>query len=86
MAELQPLMPSTDGASSAMTVQPQGEPEPVPITDQEVGDYREQDRYLPVSHGFLRTMRSYDARQMYSCSYVDRQRRKDNEILCPTLC
>ncbi|TCD71008.1 hypothetical protein EIP91_000506 [Steccherinum ochraceum] len=25
-------------------------PEPAPITEQEVGEYREQDRFLPVLH------------------------------------
>lgn len=29
-------------------MQPQDTPEPVPITEQEVGEYREQDRFLPV--------------------------------------
>ena len=30
-------------------------PEPAPITEQEVGEYREQDRFLPVRH-FLRCL------------------------------
>jgi hypothetical protein len=47
MAELHPIMPLTDGASG-IPIPPQETPEPVPITDQEVGEYREQDRFLPV--------------------------------------
>ncbi|RXW18679.1 hypothetical protein EST38_g7174 [Candolleomyces aberdarensis] len=50
MAELHPLMPSTDGTAVSVTVQPQDAPEPVPITDQEVGEYREQDRHLPIAN------------------------------------
>jgi hypothetical protein len=53
MAELYPLMPSTDGALGSIIVEPQDAPAPVPITDQEVGEYREQDRYLPVRDVFL---------------------------------
>ena len=48
MAELHPLKPSTDGALGSIIVEPQDAPTPIPITDQEVGEYREQDRYLPV--------------------------------------
>ncbi len=46
-----PIAPQTDSSGNAPeTVQPLPEPlEPVPITEQEVGEYREQDRYLPVS-------------------------------------
>jgi nuclear transcription Y subunit beta len=45
------IAPQTDGSGSAPE-QAQQQPdatEPVPITEQEVGEYREQDRYLPVS-------------------------------------
>ena len=45
------IAPQTDGSGNAPEqAQPQPEAtEPVPITEQEVGEYREQDRYLPVS-------------------------------------
>ena len=45
------IAPQTDGSGSAPE-QAQQQPdatEPPPITEQEVGEYREQDRYLPVS-------------------------------------
>lgn len=50
MSELQPIVPreeSNDGGS--LTVAQQDTAEPTPITEQEVGEYREQDRFLPVS-------------------------------------
>ncbi|KAF8325710.1 histone-fold-containing protein [Amanita rubescens] len=38
-------------ASDASTpVQANESPEPAPITDQEVGEYREQDRFLPIAN------------------------------------
>ena len=45
------IAPQTDGSGNEPEqVQQQPDtPEPVPITEQEVGEYREQDRYLPVS-------------------------------------
>jgi len=43
MSELQPIVSAQDDA----VVQPD-DAEPAPITDQEVGEYREQDRFLPV--------------------------------------
>ena len=45
------IAPQSDGSGNPPE-QVQQEPdatEPVPITEQEVGEYREQDRYLPVS-------------------------------------
>jgi len=53
MSELQPIIPRDDSHTgqappAALHMPPQETPEPVPITDQEVGEYREQDRYLPV--------------------------------------
>jgi nuclear transcription Y subunit beta len=45
------IAPQTDGSGNAPE-QAQQQPdaaEPVPITEQEVGEYREQDRFLPVS-------------------------------------
>jgi hypothetical protein len=45
------IAPQTDGSSNPpeQVEQQPDAPEPVPITEQEVGEYREQDRYLPVS-------------------------------------
>ena len=42
------IAPLSDG-SSAPPESTQDAPEPAPITEQEVGEYREQDRFLPVS-------------------------------------
>ncbi|KAF9487752.1 transcriptional activator [Pleurotus eryngii] len=49
---LQPIIPaSQDGAAlRAVTADSQEAPEPAPITDQEVGEYREQDRFLPIAN------------------------------------
>jgi len=48
MSELQPIIPAQpdDGTLAS----PQEAPEPAPITDQEVGEYREQDRFLPIAN------------------------------------
>jgi hypothetical protein len=45
------IAPQTDSSGNAPeSAQPSPDStEPVPITEQEVGEYREQDRYLPVS-------------------------------------
>jgi hypothetical protein len=46
------IAPQTDNSSHAPEATQQQTPDaadPVPITEQEVGEYREQDRYLPVS-------------------------------------
>ncbi|KAF8488923.1 histone-fold-containing protein [Russula emetica] len=46
------IAPQTDGSGNAPE-QAQQQPdatEPVPITEQEVGEYREQDRYLPIAN------------------------------------
>jgi hypothetical protein len=45
------IAPQTDSSGNApeSTQQSPDPTEPVPITEQEVGEYREQDRYLPVS-------------------------------------
>lgn len=50
-----PIAPQTDSSGNAPETvqQPPEPPEPVPITEQEVGEYREQDRYLPVSPQLL---------------------------------
>lgn len=44
----QTIAPHSDG-SGAPPETTQDAPEPAPITEQEVGEYREQDRFLPVS-------------------------------------
>lgn len=45
------IAPQQDG--SAPVPEPARDaPEPAPITEQEVGEYREQDRFLPVRHMF----------------------------------
>jgi hypothetical protein len=44
----QNIAPHNDG-SAAPPETTQDAPEPAPITEQEVGEYREQDRFLPVS-------------------------------------
>lgn len=44
-----PLAPQPAADTSGTAADSQQEaPEPAPITEQEVGEYREQDRYLPV--------------------------------------
>lgn len=43
-----PLAPQPTGDASGAESSQQEAPPPAPITDQEVGEYREQDRYLPV--------------------------------------
>jgi len=52
MSEYTPnIAPLNDGSSAAAPAETttQDAPEPAPITEQEVGEYREQDRFLPVS-------------------------------------
>ncbi|KAI0360300.1 histone-fold-containing protein [Trametes cingulata] len=51
MSEFAPpnIAPQDDG--SGVVPQPtQDAPEPAPITEQEVGEYREQDRFLPIAN------------------------------------
>jgi len=48
----QAIAPQTD-TSDASLQEAHTPPEPAPITEQEVGEYREQDRYLPVSSMLL---------------------------------
>ncbi|KAI9462878.1 histone-fold-containing protein [Lactarius psammicola] len=47
-----PIAPQTDSSGNAPEVvqQPPEPSDPVPITEQEVGEYREQDRYLPIAN------------------------------------
>ncbi|GLB39389.1 putative histone-like transcription factor (CBF/NF-Y) and archaeal histone [Lyophyllum shimeji] len=49
MSELQPIIPAQDNDSNVVPP-PQDTPEPAPITEQEVGEYREQDRFLPIAN------------------------------------
>lgn len=42
------IAPQDDGTGAAPDT-PREAPSPAPITEQEVGEYREQDRFLPVS-------------------------------------
>lgn len=48
MADLHPIIPRDENSQSSLALAAQDTPEPVPITEQEVGEYREQDRFLPV--------------------------------------
>lgn len=45
MSELHPIIPAQEDGTPVTADPP---PEPAPITEEEVGDYREQDRFLPV--------------------------------------
>jgi len=49
MSELQPIIPAQSDDGNGAT-SPQVTPEPAPITEQEVGEYREQDRFLPIAN------------------------------------
>jgi len=49
MSEYAPNIAPVDDGSGVPTETTQDAPEPAPITEQEVGEYREQDRFLPVS-------------------------------------
>ncbi|KAF8638732.1 hypothetical protein AX16_010455 [Volvariella volvacea WC 439] len=49
--QLQPIIPAQSGSGGpAVASTPQATPAPAPITDQEVGEYREQDRFLPIAN------------------------------------
>ncbi|KAF5351046.1 hypothetical protein D9756_008172 [Leucocoprinus leucothites] len=52
MSELQPIIPARDDSNpGALAVAASNDPiEPPPITEQEVGEYREQDRFLPIAN------------------------------------
>ncbi|EPT05810.1 hypothetical protein FOMPIDRAFT_1139013 [Fomitopsis schrenkii] len=51
MSDFPPLniAPQDDG-SGVVPATVESAPEPAPITDQEVGEYREQDRFLPIAN------------------------------------
>lgn len=42
------IAPDTSGEDGVIPETPEDLPEPPAITEQEVGEYREQDRFLPV--------------------------------------
>jgi hypothetical protein len=48
MSEFPPNIAPLDDGSGLAHESVRDAPEPAPITEQEVGEYREQDRYLPV--------------------------------------
>ena len=48
MSELQPITPSSQDGDGSVDHHDAEPLDPAPITEQEVGEYREQDRYLPV--------------------------------------
>jgi len=49
MSEFPPIIaPQIEGGEGPQTIQEP--PEPAPITEQEVGEYREQDRFLPIAN------------------------------------
>jgi len=53
MSDFQPSIAPQPGGEAAANDGADGEedsPEPIPITDQEVGEYREQDRFLPIAN------------------------------------
>jgi nuclear transcription Y subunit beta len=72
-----PIMPSMPADGTA-PIEPAEAPAAAPITDHEVGEYREQDRYLPVrcwplvSYGFALTM-CYLRRQIANVSRIMKQ-------------
>lgn len=53
----QALAPQDDGSGIAAETGEQAPP--APITDQEVGEYREQDRFLPVCHKVMACTRCF---------------------------
>lgn len=62
MAEYpQVLAPQDDGSGITAETIEQGPP--APITEQEVGEYREQDRFLPVSYPNSNMPKSYHPRK-----------------------
>ncbi|TFK18963.1 transcriptional activator [Coprinopsis marcescibilis] len=49
--DLQPIIAARDPENPDVLIAPQQAPvEPAPITEQEVGEYREQDRFLPIAN------------------------------------
>jgi len=50
MSEFPPNIAPLDNGSGVTHETVPDAPEPAPITEQEVGEYREQDRYLPIAN------------------------------------
>ncbi|KAF9244648.1 histone-fold-containing protein [Melanogaster broomeanus] len=52
MTEIQPIIApqQEDGSTIVPETTAQDAPGPTPITEQEVGEYREQDRFLPIAN------------------------------------
>jgi len=50
MSEFPPNIAPVDDGSGLAHENVRDAPEPAPITEQEVGEYREQDRYLPIAN------------------------------------
>ncbi|KAI0062810.1 histone-fold-containing protein [Artomyces pyxidatus] len=50
IAPVAPIAPQADSSGAIPESAQQDTPEPAPITEQEVGEYREQDRYLPIAN------------------------------------
>lgn len=50
MSEFPPNIAPLDDGSGLSHESVRDAPEPAPITEQEVGEYREQDRYLPIAN------------------------------------
>lgn len=46
----QNIAPHNGGSGAPPEANTQDAPEPAPITEQEVGEYREQDRFLPIAN------------------------------------
>lgn len=55
MAELHPILAAQEDGAPLEPPPTEDPPEPLPITEQEVGEYREQDRFLPVRVIFSRS-------------------------------
>ncbi|KAG2357647.1 histone-fold-containing protein [Suillus spraguei] len=50
MSEIQPMIAPQEDGSGSVPETAHEPPQPTPITDQEVGEYREQDRFLPIAN------------------------------------
>ncbi|KIJ95587.1 hypothetical protein K443DRAFT_682939 [Laccaria amethystina LaAM-08-1] len=48
--DLLPIIPRDNDTAPLVVPSPEDAPEPTPITEQEVGEYREQDRFLPIAN------------------------------------
>ncbi|OAX39059.1 histone-fold-containing protein [Rhizopogon vinicolor AM-OR11-026] len=50
MSDIQPMIAPQEDGSGSVPETSHEPPQPTPITDQEVGEYREQDRFLPIAN------------------------------------